>query len=501
MNTSAAKKNVITSLTYQFVMMSYGLIVPRIILTAFGSEVNGLVSSLNQLLNYICLLEGGLTGVIMAALYKPLANHDYTKVSGVLNAARSFFKKIAIISVIYSFALAAIYPLVVHTRFSWSYVFSLTIIISLSLFVQYFFSLSYRILINADQKGYIVYLTLMLFTVVNFIFTILVIKVWCEIHVLKLMSAAAFLIQPIVFKLYVDRHYPLDKSVPPDKEAISQRWNGLGQNIAFFVHSNTDVVVLTAFSTLENVSVYAVYMMIVSALKTLVSAVSSSLVPSLGNSLATMSTKDANNIFDRYEFGISLITGFAFICGALLVTPFVQVYTSGVVDADYYQPVFGYLMMAAEAIYCFRDPYVSVAYASGKFKETAKYAYGEAAINIILSVILVNRIGLVGVAIGTLVAMLFRMVLHMIFLEKNILERPFWKSAKCFLVYLLIAVISCFIVRYALNQTVINYLGWFIVAIQTAAIVVIVLFAVLFVFYRRMFAHFIQSLKTMIMRH
>lgn len=74
MNTTLAKKNVITSIFYQLVTVAYGLIVPRLVLSSFGSEVNGLTSSLSQFLNYINLLEGGLSGVIMAALYKPLAN-------------------------------------------------------------------------------------------------------------------------------------------------------------------------------------------------------------------------------------------------------------------------------------------------------------------------------------------------------------------------------------------------------------------------------------------
>lgn len=58
---------------------------------------------------------------------------------------------------------------------------------------------------------------------------------------------------------------------------------------------------------------------LVSSLRTLVTAISSSLAPSLGNSLAKMTNREANELFDRYEFGLSVITTFAFTCGALLV--------------------------------------------------------------------------------------------------------------------------------------------------------------------------------------
>ena len=494
MNTTLAKRNVITSILYQLVTVAYGLVVPRLILSSFGSEVNGLVSSLSQFLNYISLLEGGLSGVIMAALYKPLANKDYKKVSGVIKAADGFFKKIAIIFVIYTFVLAAVYPFIVTTSFSWGYIFSLTVIISTSVFLQYFFSLSCRLLINADQHGYVVFSTLILFTILNFAVTITVINVWRDIHVLKAASAIAFLVQPIVFRRYVNKHYPLEGDVEADKDAIAQRWDGFGQNIAFFIHSNTDVVVLTIFSTLNDISVYSVYMLVISALRTLVTAVSSSLAPSLGNSLAKMSNREANELFDRYEFGLSAITTFVFTCGALLVTPFVQIYTRGITDANYYHPVFGYLMMAAEAVYCFRDPYVSVAYVSGKYKETAKYAYIEAVLNIAISVVLVSELGLVGVAVGTLVAMIYRMVSHIWYLNCHLIQRQVHKSLKCLAVFALIAVGSSLIVNRFVNMQAVGYLDWVIRAITISTIVFFVMITVLFVSYRKQLRFFLNKI-------
>ena len=71
--------NMISGLILQFFTLLSGFILPRIILTFFGSEVNGLVSSLNQFLSYISLVEGGITGVIMANLYEPIVKRDTAK--------------------------------------------------------------------------------------------------------------------------------------------------------------------------------------------------------------------------------------------------------------------------------------------------------------------------------------------------------------------------------------------------------------------------------------
>lgn len=475
MNSKTALRNIIASLCYEIIAMIYGFVLPRLILCSFGSEVNGLVASLGQFLNYIALLEGGLSGVIKASLYKPLANRDYEKVSSIIKTAESFFRKIAVLFVLYSLAVAMIYPLAVKTTFSWSYVFSLTVIISLSLFVQYFFSLTYKLLITADRNGYIISISQILFTGVNFVLSLIVVYVYPEIHLLKLFNAIAYIIQPIVFSIYIKKHYTLNKDAKQDSNAIAQRWNGFGQNIAYFIHTNTDIVILTIFSSLKEVSVYSVYFMVANAIKMIVGSVSGAITPSLGNVLAVGSEKEKNDAFDMYEFSINQITIFAFICGALLVTPFVSIYTNGVEDANYFRPIFGYLIMIAEAIYCFREPYVNAAYASGKFKETASFAYIEAVINIAVSIILVRKYGASGVAVGTLVSMSYRYVAHVIYLKKNILNREITKWLSSVVNILVLSVISVLIWILLLNKPVSTYLEWFIIATITACVVLIIL--------------------------
>ena len=126
MNKQSTKLNIVMSVVLQLVTLISGLIIPRLVLDYFGSEVNGLVSSLNQFLNYITLLEGGVTGVIMASLYKPLAENDRVKVSGIIKATEGFFRKVSIIFIGYSLAVGVLYPLLVNTSFTWIYVFSFT---------------------------------------------------------------------------------------------------------------------------------------------------------------------------------------------------------------------------------------------------------------------------------------------------------------------------------------------------------------------------------------
>ena len=93
MKNKATLLNMISGLILQLFTLVSGFILPKIILIYFGSEVNGLVSSLNQFLSYITLVEGGITGVIVANLYKPIVDQDNRKISSVLITADRFYKK------------------------------------------------------------------------------------------------------------------------------------------------------------------------------------------------------------------------------------------------------------------------------------------------------------------------------------------------------------------------------------------------------------------------
>lgn len=127
---------------------------------------------------------------------------------------------------------------------------------------------------------------------------------------------------------------------------------------------------------------------------------------------------------------ISVISIVLYASTAVLIVPFISIYTAGLNDVNYYAPTFAILLTISSLIFCLRYPYHSVIIAAGKFKETRVASYGEAIINIILSIILVRMFGLIGVAIGTVVAIGFRFIFYVSFLSNDVLKRPVWMFLK-----------------------------------------------------------------------
>lgn len=487
--------NIACSLLLQVFTIISGFIIPRIIISIFGSEVNGMVTSINQFLNYITLLEGGVSGVIMASLYKPIEQNDSSKINGIVKAANQFFRTIGMIYVIYVVILSVVYKFISKAEYSFGYVASLVFILALNLFIQYFFSLTYKVLLNASGKVYIVSLSQIIVLIVNLAVVLLLSKLYPQIHIIKLGSALVFLLQPVLYRHFTRKYYDLDFGVKPDMDALSQRWDGFGQNLAFFIHTNTDVVLLTLFSDLISVSIYSVYDLVAKGLKSLVISVSSAIVPSMGQILAKKDKKAIDSAMDLYIFGIGFVSTLFFTCGVMLILSFVMLYTKGITEINYLNPTFSVLILIAEYIYCFRDPYVSVSYAAGHFKQTAKYAYIEAAMNILISVLLIGRFGLVGVAVGTVTAMVYRMICSVLYLKNNIIYRPLGKFIKSAAVFWTTGAVLIFFWKYKVSFTPTGYMQWFGMAVLSAAVVFIVLCFVSLCFFKTDFLFVIDKLK------
>ena len=305
------------------------------------------------------------------------------------------------------------------------------------------------------------------------------------IIVIKFFSALIFFIQPIMFSLYVKKHYKLDLNVEPDKSAVKDRWNGFGINLAYFIHTNTDVVVLTIFSTFANVSIYGVYSMVIKAMKNLVMSISQAIVPSFGKTVAEGDRQKMNNVFDIYELVMYAVSVVMFTCGIILITPFVLIFTNDVVDADYNQKWFGIILAQAEMVYCVRDSYVAAAYSAGHFKQISKYAYAEALINIVISVILVHKIGLIGIAIGTLISMIYRMIAHIYYVKKNILFRDYKKSVKAAVIFFGLEFLVYFVVTELFKFNINSYMSFVLYGAITFGIVSVLLGIAMFAFYRK----------------
>lgn len=494
MKNKATLLNMVSGLLLQLCTLISGFIIPKIILSYFGSEVNGLVSSLNQFLSYITLVEGGISGVIVANLYKPIVEKDESKISAILVTADKFYKKIGFLFIIYSLIVAVVYPLIFKSDYSSAYVALLALILSLNLLIQYMFSLTLKSILNADKKGYIVSFTQMLIVVANIILALFSALVYPSIHLLKLISGSLFIMQPIVFGNYVKKHYTINWNANPDNSLIKERWNGFAINLAAFIHNSTDVTVLTIFTDLKTVSIYSVYCLVSNGLKQLVNACLTGIAHTVGQAYARGDYDEVNKKMDVYEYIVFILVFFFFTVASLLITPFVQLYTKGITDTNYFQPAFGILLLVSEALYLLKLPHMNLAYSANKFKEISVPSFIEAGLNILISVILVRKLGLIGVTFGTIVGMTYRTIFHVYYTSK-LIPRSQTIFYKKFFLFSVTAVLGFLICYKLIPISNISVLGWIIHAVIYSSIIGGMYFFISIMFFRNELKFFVKYLK------
>ena len=76
MNVKKGVKNIVYALIAQAVTLILGIIIPRLVIVSYGSEINGLLSSVKQVIGYLALLEAGVGAAALQALYRPISEND-----------------------------------------------------------------------------------------------------------------------------------------------------------------------------------------------------------------------------------------------------------------------------------------------------------------------------------------------------------------------------------------------------------------------------------------
>ncbi len=416
-----AKINAASTLMHQLVATLCGMIIPWVMIDAFGSETYGATTSIAQFLAYISLFEGGIGRVARGALYKPLADRNHEEISRLYFAVKRFFTIIGVAFAVYAVVLACGYSHIADvTAFTWEYTFLLVLSIAIGKFAEYMGGISNITLLNADQRQYVVNAAYIVTNILNALLIAVLAKSGVDILWVKLVSSLVFVLRPVFYTLYLRKHYAIKKT--KERATLPNRFTGIAQHTAYVIQNNTDVLILTVFADLKAVAVYAVYHLVVFSVRNISTSFVGGMEAVFGDMIAKGETQALQRNFCRYKWLLTVLTITLFTSTAILIVPFVRLYTARVSDADYMQPFFACALVLAEALNCLVLPCFNLTIAANRLRQSQIGAYGEAAVNLVTSVALVFWDPLLGVAIGTLCSAVFKYVYYVVFSCKHILK-------------------------------------------------------------------------------
>lgn len=472
-------KNLFYSFVTRIIILILGFILPRLLITSFGSEVNGLLSTVTQIFTYLALLEAGIGNSAVNALYKPLRDKNYGIANEVVNEARRYFQKVSLIYGLCVLGFAVVYPFCTHSSIRKSTIFWVIMLQGLSSVISYYFSAYYTHLLTADGKRYInENISFFTYVISSVLKIVLIMNGFGVISVQIGFLVISIIKAPCLYFICKKKYNWLRKTTKKNSKYLKERGAFVVHELSATIFNSTDVFLISTFCDFAMASVYTVYNLVYSSLNTLLSTANSSLIFLLGQG----QYEEHDNFVKLYDIYSLIYTGVAFIIFTIsfaLIKPFVSLYTKGITDVNYLLPGMAVLFTCINLLSASRATGSLLITVSGHAENTKNRSVAEAIINLVSSIILVNIFQIRGVLLGTIIALLYRANDIIIYANKKILKRSPWNEYKRVIIYFLLYVLV-FIVTYCrpLNITSIKeFILWgIIISICITLLFVVVAF-------------------------
>jgi O-antigen/teichoic acid export membrane protein len=392
-------------------------------LVTYGSEINGLNSSIQQVISYMNLVEAGLALTAIQSLYNPLARKDWKSVNGILSATRSLYRKSGVVFLFVVIVVSFLYPLILNTEIRYINISMLIFVLAGGSVIEFFLNGKLRVLLMADQRSYVVNIFQSIALVLSIVLKVILINLGFNYIVVQLVGTIALLLRYVLSKYYVRHKYKeINYYDVPNNKALKNRWSVLFHQIAGLVVFNTPIIIVSIFVGLKEASVYSVYNVVFNGLLLIITMFSKSTVASFGNLITTERSSTIKSAFQKYQsvffaFGIWIYT-----MSFILIESFIKLYTTGVHDANYSDMSLALLFIIVGFFNLIRVPSNTLIEASGHYKETQYRALIEALINVTASLILVQIFGIYGVLLGAITSYMYRSFDIIIYSSRKILK-------------------------------------------------------------------------------
>lgn len=415
--------NMCSSLLYNLSVILFGLLLPRLYLTSFGSELNGLDSTIKQIFSCLALLEAGVGLASQQAYYLPVAVDDHKAINGIFAATHHYYRRTGVVYLIATIAFAAFYPACISTSLPYATVSLIVVFYGLPGIISYFVQGKYRSFMEVEGRTYVVtYITTATVAMGNLL-RMAALLFTRNILLVQVTYCVPSVFQVAALTLYIRRRYPwLDSSGTPDLKALAQKGSVMVHQLTSIVFNNTDTILISSICGLAPASVYTIYMLFFSNIEKLYYSVVNSVSFRLGQ-LFYVDMEKFKRMYRLYDAAYLSVSFALFTTVAVFLEPIIALYTAGVDDIEYLNPTLLVLFTVVELLSSAKQPAGSLLTYSGRFEETRNQALVEMVINLTVSVVSVLRFGIAGCLVGTLAAHIYRYIALTIFTQREVLDQ------------------------------------------------------------------------------
>ena len=420
-----AKRNII----FGMLSMSISLLLPfftrTVLIYTLGelyTGLSGLFQSVFQILN---IFELGFGVALVYFLYEPIAKDEQEKICAILNYYKRCYKKIGTIVFVVGMCIMPFVPyLIKEQEVPNINIYFIYFLMLINTSVGYFMFPQARALLTAYQRSDYTHKIAIISEFLKNVFQITVLLVFKNYYLYILIIPVCELMNDFIHLFIVKKEYPnvhckgeLDVDF---KRCLHKKISGLfTYKIGSIISNFADSVVISAFLGLGVVAVYSNYYYIITAVFSILAVYYSSISAGLGNSIVLETVENNYRKFQILQFAQEWLIGWISICLVCLFQPFIRLW----VGEDWLLP-FPLVLLLVLLFYVWKIQDIVTVYkeAAGLWDKDKFRPLISAIINLTLNLLTVNRWGLYGVVISTLISVL---IVDMTWVARSIFKMYF----------------------------------------------------------------------------
>ena len=425
----SAAKNIVFGQIGNLITQLLGFVLRGIFIAHLGDTLNGVNALYTSILSVLSMAELGIGTALNYSLYKPVANKDYEKIKSYMLLYKKAYRIIGLVIAVLGLALSPFLPYLVKQPEGVT-VRDLTLYYFIFLFntvSSYFVAYKYS-LVNAEQKNYIQTNVITITKMITVSLQIIVILTTGNFYLYLLTAAAVELLQKIFVSIYLDRMYPYLKEKNIQKLSKEETGEIVRKTKALVYHKvgdvarlQTDSMIISGFISVTIGGFVDNYKMVMNSAANVVNIIFNSVLSSFGNLIATESKEKQYRLFKVYRFAACWIYGFAAVGFALLLTPLIQLWLGEEKTLAFF------VVLCIIIDFYFKGERIVLSNfktAAGVFEQDKYLSLIQGVVNLIISILLVQKIGVAGVYIGTIISGLIANITKPVIIYRVILEKP-----------------------------------------------------------------------------
>jgi len=493
-----AAVNISITILYQAVSLLIGLIIPKYYTETFGSVYNGLNQTVTQIMTFMSVLFYGISAACVQAMFKPISEGDRKKVSAIFNYTKHQYRKMGIIFIVFLLPVTAVVPFIIKDDLPIYIMVSFIVLRGVAAAVEHIFTTKFNVLFYAQNYNFVLYIvniSMLLFNTALHLVAIFDLKNIIAYQCVALIGA---LLRMTVLSILTKKFFPqLNRNEDCSEVEVKQRKDVIISEVAGLVIDSTDMLLLSSFCGLVYTSIYSVYNFVVVGLGSVISSVREGVFSGMGRTFYS-NFERFKQTFDKFETIYFALVFYLYSIAILVYKPFIEVYTAKM-DADYKSNIYPLVFIFMKLVVNLRIPSIIQTNIAGHFKQVKGYAVTEAIINLALSLALVRKFNIIGVAIGTLIGGMYRTPLLINYANKNILKVKNSVMIKKVLIFSIPFVISA-VASFLLELPADSFIVWFEYAVISAVCVSAAFMLVFLIFYRPLVNAVFSNAKKLIFR-